>query len=388
MSFDQYIQDNSFVVKNESININDLVNFLQNETEITTLILNNVEIDDQDVKALTNCNLSNLISLSLAHNKIGYEGAKALTNCNFPNLTSLNLEYNRVGDEGVKALVNGHFFNLTFLNLKCNRFGDEGTKALANGNLFNLTSLYLEHNIIGSEGVKALANGNLFNLTSLDLKYNDIDIEGAKALANGNLPNLISLDLGNNNIDDQGVKALAECLPVKIKVIMGHMDNDYFSSIKKAWLKSSSSSKLDQNTLKWLFFELTDQHNAVERFELLINDFYKYPYPLLIFTRSDQLTQTEHIGLLKVLLEYGAKVDIDKLELPDSQKKELKNTKPNKEKIKNLLFKILDKDLDLIKRTLNKICNSYDVLDGLIDSFKADYNNDKKVLKKYCYVRK
>ncbi|WP_254229342.1 ankyrin repeat domain-containing protein [Wolbachia pipientis] len=311
MSFNRYIQGNSFVVKNGSININDLVNFLQNKTEITTLILDNVEIDDQDIKALTNCNFPNLTSIGVVGNKIGYEGAEAL------------------------------------------------------------------------------ANGSLSNLTSLDLHCNGIGNEGAEALANGNLSSLISLDLGYNNIDDQGIKSLAECLPIKIETRLKKSDytddeeddDKYLSSVRQAWLKSSSSSKLNQNISKWLFFELAKQENAGKRFELLLNDFYKYPYSFLIFTGSDELdhfTQTENIGLLEILLEYGARINIDKLTLSDDQKKELKNTKPNKEKIKNLLFKILDKDLDRIKRTLNKICNSYDVLDGLIDSFEADYNNDKK----------
>nr|WP_253308997.1 hypothetical protein [Rickettsia endosymbiont of Ceutorhynchus assimilis] len=157
MDFDQFVQDDSLRInaKGTVVDIERLVSFLQNNTDIKKLSLVDLDIGDEGVRALANGNLLNLTSLHLIGNEIDYKGVKALANGNLTKLTSLNLRGSKIGAEGAKAL----------------------SEALKDGKLQNLTSLDLGWNEIGAEGVKALSealkDGKLQNLTSLDLEWNE-----------------------------------------------------------------------------------------------------------------------------------------------------------------------------------------------------------------------
>lgn len=105
MDFNKFVQGNFLNLYLKTINISELVSFLQSKPNITKLSLERCNIGDEEAKALANGNLANLTQLDLSFNKIGDEGAKALANGNLTNLTSLNVTLNKIGDEGAKALA-------------------------------------------------------------------------------------------------------------------------------------------------------------------------------------------------------------------------------------------------------------------------------------------
>ncbi|WP_349967830.1 hypothetical protein [Wolbachia endosymbiont of Armadillidium arcangelii] len=167
---------------------------------------------------------------------------------------------------------------------------EEGAKALAK--LTNLTKLDLWNNNIGDEGVKALAK--LTNLIKLNLWNNNIGAEGVKALVN--LTKFIKFDLNSNNIGIKEVKALAEseecwefidefgytCLGSSLV---------FYKCLKASWSQARAKSngnvgKLDENSVKKLFFDLAQRSYRREEIELLLNDPDKYPF--LINSRDEQ----------------------------------------------------------------------------------------------------
>jgi len=64
------------MINGTQVNVEELVNFLRNRTDITGLNLCMVEIGAEGAEALANGNLSNLTSLNLTWNNIGDEGAR------------------------------------------------------------------------------------------------------------------------------------------------------------------------------------------------------------------------------------------------------------------------------------------------------------------------
>ncbi|WP_349967869.1 hypothetical protein [Wolbachia endosymbiont of Armadillidium arcangelii] len=284
MNFNKHVQGGKLRLDYQRVDIKELISFLQENRGITQLSLRDCSIDEEGVKALAK--LTNLTKLDLCDNKIGDEGVKALAK--LTNLTVLDLSLNKIGEEGVKALAK--LTNLTELNLWSNNIGEEGAKALAK--LTNLIKLNLWNNNIGAEGVKALAK--LTKLTELNLGSNNIGAEGVKALVN--LTKFIKFDLNSNNIGIKEVKALAEseeywefidefgytCLGSSLV---------FYQYLKASWSKARARSngnvgKLDENSVKKLFFDLARQNYRREGIELLLNDPDKYPF--LINSRDEQ----------------------------------------------------------------------------------------------------
>ncbi|WP_341810931.1 hypothetical protein [Wolbachia endosymbiont (group B) of Chesias legatella] len=268
-----------------------------NLTNLTELDLHRNNIGNEGAKALANSNLTNLTKLDLSFNMIGHEGAKALAKSNLTNLTELNLSYNNIGHEGAKALAKSNLTNLTKLDLSFNMIGHEGAKALAKSNLTNLTQLGLLFNLIDAEGAEALADSNLTNLTQLNLSVNQIDVKGAEALANGNLTKLTKLDLSYNMIGHKGAKALAESEKYYkfIDKITHIEDNNepmgFCKRLKELWSQARAKSKsnvckLDESTVKKLFFDLAQRGHHTEGIEVLLDDYDKYPF--LINSRNEQ----------------------------------------------------------------------------------------------------
>ncbi|WP_395461041.1 hypothetical protein [Wolbachia endosymbiont (group B) of Ablattaria laevigata] len=314
MIFSQYVKDNRLHLYDKKVDINNLISYLQENKNIKELSLGSCQIGNEGAKALAN--LTNLTQLDLSYNNIDKEGAKALADSNLTNLTQLNLNYNQIGKEGAEALADSNLTNLTQLNLSYNQIGNEGAKALAN--LTNLTQLDLISNQIGNEGAKALGNGNLTNLTQLGLQFNYIDAEGAKALADSNLTKLTQLDLSVNKIGNKGAKALAEsekyCEFIdKITHIKGNNEPMGFCKrLKKSWsqarAKSNSNvSKLDESTIRSLFFDLA-QRGYTGGIKVLLDDYDKYPF--LINSRDEQGHTLSHFynhdpGMQRFFFERG-----------------------------------------------------------------------------------
>ncbi|WP_264686414.1 AAA family ATPase [Wolbachia endosymbiont (group B) of Rhopobota naevana] len=105
MDFSQFVRDDFLDLHSKTINISELVRFLQSNPNITKLSLKHCYIDDEGAEALANGNLANLTQLNLSSNSIGDEGAEALANGNLTNLTSLDVALNNIGDKGEKALA-------------------------------------------------------------------------------------------------------------------------------------------------------------------------------------------------------------------------------------------------------------------------------------------
>lgn len=116
MDFSQYVKGNALEISYTTIDISELVSFLQSNAHITKLSLKNAGIGDKEAEASTK--LSNLTSLCLWNNSIGDKGAEALAKLS--NLTELDLAWNKIGDKGAEALANGDFSHLTLLGLSSN----------------------------------------------------------------------------------------------------------------------------------------------------------------------------------------------------------------------------------------------------------------------------
>ncbi|WCR57687.1 leucine-rich repeat domain-containing protein [Wolbachia endosymbiont of Ctenocephalides felis wCfeJ] len=127
MNFSKYVEKGGkiLVLNSTSINISELVGFLQSNAYVTELYLRNNGINDEDAKALAS--LTNLTKLHLDCSNVGGEGAKALAS--LKRLTELCIYHSKIDDEGAKALSN--LKNLTKLDLGWNSIGDEGAKAFA-----------------------------------------------------------------------------------------------------------------------------------------------------------------------------------------------------------------------------------------------------------------
>ncbi|QOD38033.1 TomO hydrophobic C-terminal domain-containing protein [Candidatus Wolbachia massiliensis] len=197
IDFNKYVRDDILSIQLcSTINISELVSFLQNKPDITSLNLADCNIGDEGAKELAE--LENITSLTLVGDSISDEGAKALAHGNFTCLTDLDLFDNNIGDKGAKALAHGNLTNLTYLDLSKNNIGDKGVKELTK--LVNLIDLDLSKNNISDEGVKELAK--LQNLNSLALSGNNISDKVVEKLL-GQLKNLISCDLWDNDVDEE-----------------------------------------------------------------------------------------------------------------------------------------------------------------------------------------
>ena len=185
------------------------------------------------VNALAPDELSHIIFLSLAFNRIDDSSCTALANAfakgALANLTDLDLSGNQI-DVGCAALANacaeGRLAKLTTLKLSYNQISDVGLAALAKAcranksALENLTSLDISLNQIRDAGCIAFANvcanGALKNLTFLALDRNEIDEAGCEALANacanGALPNCKGISLFGNPASQDAQQAVHDVL--------------------------------------------------------------------------------------------------------------------------------------------------------------------------------
>lgn len=183
------------------------------DTSLTTLELDNNEIDDEGAEdlGLALANNMTLTTLDLGANNIGPKGAKnlVLALANNTTLTTLSLMMNQIGDEEATdlSLVLANNTTFTSLNLGGNKINNTGAKALGlvlTNNKY-LTYLNLSGNLIGDEGAEdlGLALANNTTLTTLNLWNNQIGPQGAKSLVSAlaNNTTLTTLDLAPIKID-------------------------------------------------------------------------------------------------------------------------------------------------------------------------------------------
>ena len=204
--------------------IENLIIAIRDNTSLTSLILNNNDItDDQAIRILDGIqNNRNLKILNLNKNKIEAEGAKAIAETikRNPNLQTFDISSNNIKDDGARAIAEAINENRTLelLNFSNTQIGDLGARDIAEAikQNPNLQTFDISSNNIGDDGARAIAEAikQNPNLTSLNLSYNQIGAQGARAIAEviEQNPNLTSLDLSNNNIGDDGARAIAEAI--------------------------------------------------------------------------------------------------------------------------------------------------------------------------------
>ena len=385
MIFNRHVEGNRLCLRGKKVDINNLISFLQENKNIKELSLSLCKIGNEGAEALADGNLPNLTHLDLSINKIDKEGAEALSKVNLPNLTELNLSYNNIGTEGAKALASGKLTNLTELHLSNNNIGNEGIEALANGNLGNLTQLDLSNNNIGNKGIEALANGNLGNLTQLDLRSNKIDNKGIEALANGNLGNLTQLYMKNNSLNAKGAKALAEsekCCEFIDKIIYIEDNNGpiaFFELLKKSWSQARAKSnsnvcKLDENTVRSLFFDLAQSGDHTEGIKVLLDDSDKYPF--LINSRDNQghtlsYFYNHNSEMQKFFFERGIIPEQRRNDLHIAQDSQSVHTLPVNKQI-NFFTKKLVESMEASEEQLKQAATSYVESIELLEQYQND----------------
>ncbi len=211
-----------------------LFNALKYNDNLTSLVLENLDIDDDKIgdpeclalaQALeTNRGLTHL-SLVLSNN-IGKDGISALITLTNSRLTSLDLNSNFMGDRlvGVLAGLLQHNSTIHSLDLGDNNIGDNGGIHLATALTHNstLTSLNLgpgvqveTANMIGIEGTKAIAKALCFNSTLTNLSLRDNHGQTGTSVFATTLElnhTLTQLDLGGNYMGNEAVCRLADAL--------------------------------------------------------------------------------------------------------------------------------------------------------------------------------
>ena len=196
----------------------EIVKLFDNSNSQLRLNLASNNIDDEDVKQLSNAVVnSQLSSLNLANNNITDVGVEQLSNAVVNSqLSSLNLRSNNITDEGVKQLSNAVVNSqLSSLNLRSNNITDKGVKQLSNAVVNSqLSSLNLAGIKITIKGVTQLSNAVVNSkLISLNLAANNVRDEGVKQLSNAVVNSqLSSLNLRSNNITDKGVKHVSKAV--------------------------------------------------------------------------------------------------------------------------------------------------------------------------------
>ncbi|UJR12891.1 hypothetical protein I4U23_017065 [Adineta vaga] len=190
-----------------SINITqDLSNFLQNHATLTTLCLQNIQIDYQRIEILSSAlkGLRKLETLILSRVNMRPIVAESLANAldNITTLSILRLDSNRIGDKGIQFLMKIFKINA-------------------------LKEIDLSNNQLGyGDGIQILAEFLQANTTllKLNLSNNQIAFSGSKYLSNALEKNttLTSLYLRSDNIDDRGIENLSQAL--KINKTLEHID--------------------------------------------------------------------------------------------------------------------------------------------------------------------
>ncbi|KLT22518.1 AAA ATPase family protein [Wolbachia endosymbiont of Armadillidium vulgare str. wVulC] len=163
MDFSKRVDGHSLIIRNPSVNVQELVRFLRDHTHITKLSILACEIGDKGAKALAEGNFPNLTELHLEGNNITSEGLEALIKGNFPNLTTLNLNENKIDVTGVQALITASsevFPKLTNLNLHDNNIDNKDAgalvEALDNGIFPKLKECNINGNCISDELIERL----------------------------------------------------------------------------------------------------------------------------------------------------------------------------------------------------------------------------------------
>ncbi|WP_341748356.1 hypothetical protein [Candidatus Tisiphia endosymbiont of Dascillus cervinus] len=134
-------------------------------SKLTVLNLRNNCMENNDVEVIVESNLvQQLTNLDLSGNEIENEGAECIANADFENLIELNLASNSIGDEGSTAILTySGLSNLKVLNLSFNAITDQTMEDIKeyydnDDGLNGLQEFYIGANSITAKGVRDLVN--------------------------------------------------------------------------------------------------------------------------------------------------------------------------------------------------------------------------------------
>ena len=191
-----YYLSNNNKIKNEHENKNKKIDFEKLKASIKEDLkevnLNEKNIGNKELEALSKVNLKNLNQLILSSNNIN--NIEPLINIKLDKLQILNLQNNNISD--IKPLEKISFPKLITLNLMKNNISD--ISILEKMNLVELKELLLNNNRI--EDIKVLEKAKIPKLEILDFKLNQIS--DISILSKVNFEKLKELHLSNNKILD------------------------------------------------------------------------------------------------------------------------------------------------------------------------------------------
>ncbi|WP_341755324.1 hypothetical protein [Candidatus Tisiphia endosymbiont of Ptychoptera albimana] len=201
--------------KRENWTIEDLIQLIRDNPNVTILKLADTDISCEDLQLLIQSGaLNDITELDLSNNQLAY-GDMSVIPFNkqlLSKLTVLNLRNNCMENDDVEVIVDSNLAQqFTKLDLSGNEIGNEGAEYIAKADFENLTWLNLASNSIGEGCTAILTYSGLSNLEVLDLSFNAITdqaMEDIKEYYNthyGLLDRLQELYIGANSITAEGV---------------------------------------------------------------------------------------------------------------------------------------------------------------------------------------
>ena len=296
----QLLQDNAGTVLDLSstrlhlVHINELVSSFKVAQTLTTLILENCKLNDNELEIITQglCESKHipLTRFSLRTNLIGNRGASSMYEWLHLNETieGLDLSKNRIGSKGANTVIAAFRDNqktrIRMLNFAHNEIWDPDDGSFFQTNK-TLKVLNLEGNFIHDEGVEAMAQGIAANentaLERLFLGWNGLGDDGAIALAKMLEVNktLKTLGLGENDITSTGARALLSALALNktLREISGLYHNQIDRKFIIAAIKRLLQTHIDEsiafsNPQKRLTEILEESVSNIEAFEDPVDD--------------------------------------------------------------------------------------------------------------------
>lgn len=223
-TFREYLTLDNCNIRDEDMD--QVVNYLSQHTEINTLQLANNQITSIGTEKLSHNKTLKMIILQ--NNNIDAFGAQALSK--MKNVKGLNLDHNQIGDAGAYYLAKAKQFSY-LLSLCANNISTKGILALLNNeanqfleigeNKIDLTVLHaiaanknlgfigLKNSNIGDEGAAIIGMNN--SLKGINVAGNNLTAAGLLAITANK--NLLYINAGNNHFGDSGVDVLINNSP-------------------------------------------------------------------------------------------------------------------------------------------------------------------------------
>ena len=182
-----------------SVNIEEVINVMENNTTVKSLDLSDNHFNDDDAKKIVHgfCKNNTLQELDLSQNRITANGAKSISKCIECNkiLKEIDVSKNKISKCGLTEIAVALKRNKTLqsLNVSFNNISDDGAVAISEclKNNNTLQQLDMSHNKVYNKGIINIGEALQINTT------------------------LQILDISHNNFSGKGVLSFSECLREK-----------------------------------------------------------------------------------------------------------------------------------------------------------------------------